>query len=205
MLPGLSDKYRFILASKSPRRQQLLSEAGMNFDVISIDFLESFPSGLVGSEIAEYLSRAKALQISKTDIGPSDIIITADTVVWCCGKVLDKPSDRKEAFDILSIISGNTHEVITGVTFLSAVSMHTFSETTKVTFDNLTNEEIEFYIDNYKPFDKAGGYGIQEWIGIIGNSHIDGSYFNVMGLPVNRLLKELRKFIQTTDKSNIQK
>jgi septum formation protein len=197
MLPALSEKYHFILASKSPRRQQLLAEAGMVFDVITIDYEESFPSQLEGSEIAEYLSRAKALQIRKSDIGPSDIIITADTVVWCSGKVLDKPSDHKEAFDILSIISGNTHEVITGVTLLSEVSTHTFSETTKVTFDPLTKEEIDFYIENYKPFDKAGGYGIQEWIGIIGNSHIDGSYFNVMGLPVNRLLKELRIFLQT--------
>jgi septum formation protein len=197
MLPALSEKYHFILASKSPRRQQLLAEAGMVFDVITIDYEESFPSQLEGSEIAEYLSRAKALQIRKSDIGPSDIIITADTVVWCSGKVLDKPSDHKEAFDILSIISGNTHEVITGVTLLSELSIHTFSETTKVTFDRLTKEEIDFYIENYKPFDKAGGYGIQEWIGIIGNSHIDGSYFNVMGLPVNRLLKELRIFLQT--------
>ena len=203
MLPGLSDKYHFILASKSPRRQQLLTEAGLIFDVVSIDYEESFPAHLQGSGIAEYLSRAKALQFRKTDIGPSDILITADTIVWCSGKVLDKPSDHKEAFDILSIISGNTHEVITGVTLLSAVSMQTFSESTKVTFDRLTKEEIEFYIENYRPFDKAGGYGIQEWIGIIGNSHIDGSYFNVMGLPVNRLLKELRNFIQTTDKKSI--
>lgn len=205
MLPGLSDKYHFILASKSPRRQQLLAEAGLKFDVISIDYPESFPAELAGSEIAEYLSRAKALQISDTDIGPSDIIITADTVVWCNGQVLDKPSDQKKAFDILSVISGNTHEVITGVTIRSAVSLHTFSETTKVTFDQLAKEEIDFYIENFNPFDKAGAYGIQEWIGIIGNSHIDGSYFNVMGLPVNRLLKELRNFINTTDKSNIQK
>jgi septum formation protein len=204
MLPGLSDKYHFILASKSPRRQQLLREAGLVFDVKTIDYEESFPVHLQGSDIAEYLSREKALQFRKSDIGPSDILITADTVVWCNGKVLDKPSDYKEAFDILSIISGNTHDVITGVTLLSASSIHTFSELTKVTFDRLTKEEIDFYIENYKPFDKAGGYGIQEWIGIIGNSHINGSYFNVMGLPVNRLLKELRNFIQTTDKSTIR-
>jgi len=205
MITGISDKYHLILASKSPRRQQLLAEAGLVFDVITIDYMESFPSSLEGKEIAEYLSRAKALQVKKPDIGPADIIITADTVVWCSGKVLDKPSNHKEAFDILSIISGNTHEVITGVTLLSAVAMHTFSETTKVTFDILTKEEIDFYIEKYKPFDKAGGYGIQEWIGIIGNSHIDGSYFNVMGLPVNRLLKELRNFIQPSNNINILK
>jgi septum formation protein len=205
MITGISDKYHLILASKSPRRQQLLAEAGLVFDVITIDYKESFPSSLEGKEIAEYLSRAKALQVKKPDIGPADIIITADTVVLCRGKVLDKPSTHKEAFDILSIISGNTHKVITGVTLLSSVAMHTFSETTKVTFDSLTKEEIDFYIENYKPFDKAGGYGIQEWIGIIGNSHIDGSYFNVMGLPVNRLLKELRNFIQSSNNINILK
>jgi septum formation protein len=195
MLHGLSDNYHFILASKSPRRQQLLADAGLEFDVITIDYEENFPAELKGRDIAEFLSREKALQFNKENIGPSDIIITADTVVWCDGKVLDKPADHREAFDILSIISGNTHEVITGVTFFSAVSMHTFSEITKVTFDDLTKEDIEFYIENFRPYDKAGGYGIQEWIGIIGNSRIDGSYFNVMGLPVNRLLKELRHFI----------
>jgi len=195
MVRGLSEKYHFILASKSPRRQQLLTEAGLPFDVISIDYEESFPAGLEGREIAEYLSKTKALQFRKSDIGNADIIITADTVVWCDGKILDKPADKSQAFEILKIISGNTHEVITGVTLLSSFSMHTFSETTRVTFDDLANEDIEFYIENYHPFDKAGGYGIQEWIGIIGNSYIEGSYFNVMGLPVNRLLNELRKFV----------
>ena len=195
MLLGLPDNYHYILASRSPRRQELLAAAGLSFDVISIEYEENFPSGLKGREIAEYLSREKAKQFKKADIGTFDIIITADTIVWCMDKVLDKPSDRREAIDILSVISGNTHEVITGVTLLSKASIHTFSETTRVTFDTLTKDDIEFYIDNYRPFDKAGGYGIQEWIGIVGNSHIDGSYFNVMGLPVNRLLNELRHFI----------
>jgi septum formation protein len=192
---GLPSNYHYILASISPRRQQLLTDAGLVFDVVTINYRESFPAELKGKEIAEYLSREKALQFNSKNIGPSDIIITADTVVWYNGKVLDKPADHSEAFDILKIISGNTHEVITGVTLRSSVSIHTFSETTKVTFDDLTTQDIEFYIENYRPFDKAGGYGIQEWIGIIGNSHIEGSFFNVMGLPVNRLLKELRHFI----------
>jgi septum formation protein len=195
MVPGLPDKYHFILASKSPRRQQLLSDAGVKFELATIDYEEIFPEHLKGKEIAEYLSRQKALHFRHEKISPYHIIITADTIVWCNGRVLDKPSDPEEAFEILSILSGNTHEVITGITLLSDVSMHTFSETTKVTFDKLTKEEILYYIDNFRPFDKAGGYGIQEWIGIIGNSRIDGSYFNVMGLPVNRLLKELRNFI----------
>jgi septum formation protein len=195
MLPPLFGKYHFILASKSPRRQQLLADAGVAFDVVTIGYEETYPDNLEGKDIAEYLSRQKALHFTHNKIEPADIIITADTVVWCNGRILDKPSDPEEAFEILSIISGNTHEVITAVTLLSDASMHTFSETTKVTFDTLAKEEIRYYIDNFRPFDKAGAYGIQEWIGIIGNSRIDGSYFNVMGLPVNRLLKELRNFI----------
>jgi septum formation protein len=199
MQPGLPDNYHYILASKSPRRQELLAQAGFNFDVITLDYEESFPSGLKGKEIAEYLSKEKAMQFRKGTVGPSDIIITADTVVWCNGQVLDKPSDHKTAFDILKVISGNTHEVITGVSLLSSSQLHTFSEITKVTFDILSDEEINFYIREYKPYDKAGAYGIQEWIGIVGNSHIDGSYFNVMGLPVNRLIKELRIFLSAND------
>ena len=195
MLHGISDKYHFILASKSPRRQQLLSEAGLEFEVTTIQYDESYPVHLEGREIAEYLSREKALHFRKDKIKPFEVIITADTIVWCNGRVLDKPVNASEAFDILSTISGKTHEVITGITLISSDSMLTFSETTKVTFDTLAAEDIAYYIENYHPFDKAGAYGIQEFIGIIGNSHIDGSYFNVMGLPVNRLLKELRNFI----------
>jgi septum formation protein len=195
MLHGISDKYHFILASKSPRRQQLLSEAGLEFEVTTIQYDESYPAHLEGREIAEYLSREKALHFRKDKIKPFEVIITADTIVWCNGSVLDKPVNASEAFNILCTISGKTHEVITGITLISSASMLTFSETTKVTFDTLANEDIAYYIENYHPFDKAGGYGIQEYIGIIGNSHIDGSYFNVMGLPVNRLLKELKNFI----------
>jgi septum formation protein len=164
------------------------------FDVVVKDFEESYPDHLRGFEIAEYLARKKSLYF-KGDTADYEIIITADTIVWCNNMVLDKPSDYREAFEILSIISGNTHEVITGVSFISNRGEFTFSETSKVTFDKLTSEEIDFYIKNYKPFDKAGAYGIQEWIGIVANSNIEGSFFNVMGLPVQRLIKELKMFI----------
>jgi septum formation protein len=194
MLIGIPDYYHFILASRSPRRQQLLREAGFMFDVVERDYVEVYPPHLRDYEIAEYLAREKATHF-KDNIADDEIFITADTIVWCNEGVLDKPSDYKEAFEILSIISGNTHKVITGVSFISNWGEYTFSETTKVTFDKLTKEEIDYYIRNYKPFDKAGAYGIQEWIGIVANSNIEGSYFNVMGLPVQRLIKELKRFI----------
>lgn len=194
MLNGIPDHYHFVLASRSPRRQRLLREAGFRFDVVVKDFEEGYPGHLRGHEIAEYLAREKASHF-RDNIADYEIVITADTIVWCNEMVLDKPSDYREAFEILNIISGNTHEVITGVSFISNRREHTFSETTKVTFDKLTPEEIDYYIINYRPFDKAGGYGIQEWIGIVANSYIEGSYFNVMGLPVQRLIRELKMFI----------
>lgn len=192
---GIPENHHLILASRSPRRQQLLREAGLKFDVVIKEYCEDWPQKLSGKEIAEFLSRKKAQMFGNEDISDNDIIITADTIVWCDGRVLDKPSGYDDAFEILRAISGKTHEVITGVSFISRNSLHTFSETTRVTFDKLSDEDIEYYIKNYKPFDKAGAYGIQEWIGIIGNINIEGSYFNVMGLPVNRLLKELKEFI----------
>jgi septum formation protein len=194
MLSGIPDNYHFILASGSPRRQELLRDAGFRFDVVVNDYEEDYPDHLRGYEIAEYLARWKASHF-RDNIADNEIIITADTIVWCNNRVLDKPSDYKEAFEILSILSGNTHEVITGVSFISNRGEYTFSETTKVSFEKLTTEEIDYYITNYKPFDKAGAYGIQEWIGIVANSYIEGSYFNVMGLPVHRLIKELKVFI----------
>lgn len=198
MIRGIPDHYHIVLASRSPRRNQLLIEAGLKFDVVIKDFQEDYPEHLRGDEIAEYLAREKA-SVFSGNIADNEIIITADTVVWCNNMVLDKPSDYKEAYDILSIISGNTHEVITGVSFISKKQNYTFSEKTKVTFDKLTAEEIDYYIKNYRPFDKAGAYGIQEWIGLVANSYIEGSYFNVMGLPVQRLIKELKEFIIKND------
>ena len=199
MVTGIPDNWHFILASRSPRRQQLLSELGLKFDIVIKDYQEEYPAYLSGAAIAEYLSHEKALQF-KNEIFDNDIVITADTIVWCDNKVMDKPADYKEAFEILRTISGKAHDVITGVTFLSNFGEYTFSETTRVTFGHLSDEEINFYIQEFKPFDKAGAYGIQEWIGLVGIISIEGSYFNVMGLPVQKLFTELKIYIKNINK-----
>lgn len=201
MITGIPDNFRFILASRSPRRQQLLKESGLRFIVSERDFKETFPEHLRGREIAEYLATGKASVFNEEDISGNDIIITADTIVWCNDRVLDKPEGYMEAFEILRQISGNTHEVITGICLKSVRGTHTFSEVTRVTFDDLSDEEIDYYIREYQPYDKAGAYGIQEWIGVVGASHIEGSYFNVMGLPVNRLIREIKAFIASKHNS----
>ena len=186
--------FKIILASRSPRRQQLLLELGLKFDVVIKEYKEIYPEGLTGEEIARYVAHEKAACF-KNDLSDNEIVITADTIVWCNNKVLGKPLNHKDAERILIEISGNTHEVITGVSLLSRSKELTFSDSTKVTFEPMTSKEISYYIDKYKPYDKAGAYGIQEWIGIIACSHIDGSYFNVVGLPVQKLYKELIRFI----------
>jgi len=186
--------FKIVLASRSPRRQQLLLELGLKFDVVIKEYKEIYPEGLTGEEIARYVAHEKAACF-KNDLSDNEIVITADTIVWCNNKVLGKPLNHKDAERILNEISGNTHEVITGVSLLSRSKELTFSDSTKVTFEPMTSKEISYYIDKYKPYDKAGAYGIQEWIGIIACSHIDGSYFNVVGLPVQKLYKELIRFI----------
>jgi septum formation protein len=195
MIINKLESFNIILASRSPRRQQLLRELGLKFDVIVKEYEETYPEGMEGEDIARYIAREKAA-LFKEELSENEIVITADTIVWCNNKVLGKPIDREDAAGILKEISGNTHEVITGVSFLSKHKGLTFSESTKVTFETLSEEEIYFYIDTYKPYDKAGAYGIQEWIGIAACSHIDGSYFNVVGLPVQRLYAELERFVQ---------
>ena len=195
MTIGKLNDYKIILASRSPRRQQLLTELGLKFEVVIKDFDETFPSGLTGEEIARYIAYRKAASF-ENEIPENAIVIAADTIVWCNEKVLGKPVNKEDAFAILKEISGNTHEVITGVSLRSKSKEITFSESTKVTFEPFSEEETEYYIENYKPYDKAGAYGIQEWIGIIACSHIEGSYFNVVGLPVQRLYKELIEFIK---------
>jgi septum formation protein len=188
------NNYRIILASRSPRRQQLLRDLGLRFDVVIKEYTETYPEGLGGEEIARYVAHEKAISF-KNGISDNEIVITADTIVWCNNKVLGKPLDSVGAIRILKEISGNTHEVITGVCLYSSYKEETFSVSTKVTFETLSLEEISYYVDKFKPFDKAGAYGIQEWIGIVACSHIEGSYFNVVGLPVQRLYKELQNFI----------
>jgi septum formation protein len=184
--------YRLILASRSPRRQQLLRQLGLKFDVVIREYEETYPEGLNGEEIARFIAHEKAASL-KDDISDNEIVIAADTIVWCNNKVLGKPLNRADATRILKEISGNTHEVITGVSLRSKTKELTFSESTKVTFETLTEEEIRYYIDEYKPYDKAGAYGIQEWIGYIGITMIEGSYFNVMGLPIQMIYAELKK------------
>ncbi len=186
-------KYNIILASNSPRRRELLSGLGLNYEVKLIkDVDESYPSHLNGSEIPEFISRIKAAAY-RPFMKENDLIITADTIVYANNKVLGKPKNREDAVKMLKTLSGQTHQVMTGVTITTHKFQKSFVSTSDVTFDNLTDEEINFYIDNYKPYDKAGAYGIQEWIGYIGVSGIRGSYFNVMGLPIQKLYRELCK------------
>ncbi len=197
-IPGDLKKFRIKLASGSPRRRQLLEELGLEFEVVTREYPEIFPDNLKGKDIAEYLSREKA-NLWKEVITENEIVITADTIVWCDGTVLGKPNNRDEAIKMIEILSGNIHEVITGVTFLSKEKERTFSETTKVTFGFLTSEEIRYYVENFEPYDKAGAYGIQEWIGLAGCTRIEGSYFNVVGLPVQMLYRELLDFVKNMD------
>ncbi|HEX7492972.1 MAG TPA: Maf family nucleotide pyrophosphatase [Bacteroidales bacterium] len=193
MLDNLNN-FKIILASRSPRRKKLLSDLGLKFDVVVREYIETFPEGLNGEEIARYIAYEKAVSF-RNEISDNEIVIAADTIVWCNNRVLGKPVDFEDAIHILKEISGNTHEVITGVTIFSLSREVTFSESTKVTFEALSEEEICYYVDEFKPYDKAGAYGIQEWIGLIACNHIEGSYFNVVGLPVQRLYKELQRFI----------
>jgi septum formation protein len=195
MISGIPDKWQIILASRSPRREQLLKELGLEFKVVFKNYKEEYPVILSGTSIAEYLSHQKALTF-RGSLSDNEIVITADTIVWCNDKVLDKPANFEEAVDILRIISGKTHEVITGVTFFSNYREYTFSDSTRVQFDNLSDEEIIYYVREFKPYDKAGAYGIQEWIGLAGIISIEGSFFNVMGLPVQKLYRELKDYVK---------
>jgi septum formation protein len=195
MVIGELNKYRIILASRSPRRQQLLRELGLNFEIAVRDWTEKYPAHLKGEEIALYVAAGKA-KTFQSEVKENEIVITADTIVWCNNKVLDKPADKDDAIKILREISGNTHEVITGICLLSATKQTSFFSSTRVTFSALSDEEIEYYISKFSPYDKAGAYGIQEWIGIAACSNIEGSYFNVMGLPVEQVYHELKEFIK---------
>ena len=188
--------YNLILASASPRRRQLLADCGINFTLAyKFECDESFPSTLACDQVAEYISMLKS-NAYPTALDAKDILLTADTVVIAQDRILGKPVDRAQAVEMLEMLSGNRHSVVTGVTIRSANCSHSFSVKSSVTFRTLTNEEIEYYIDNYRPFDKAGAYGIQEWIGYVAIESIEGSFFNVMGLPVQRLYVELGEFVE---------
>ncbi len=186
-------KYKIILASKSPRRQQLLSDLGLKFEVQSMDIPEEFPEEMGMTEIPVYLAELKATAFLP-HLKDDQLVITADTIVWLDGKVLNKPADYAEGFRMLKDLSGKKHQVLTGVCLLSIEKRVSFYVSTDVWFKQLADEEIHYYLKNYLPYDKAGAYGIQEWIGYIGINHIEGSFFNVMGLPVQSLYEHLKVF-----------
>lgn len=185
---------RIILASASPRRQYLIKDLGLNFEVKTKEVEEVYPDHLKGKDIALYLAELKANAFSDDEIPDNAILIAADTIVCLNDEVLTKPENYDDAFRILTSLSGKKHEVISGVCLRSLKKTISFYATTEVYFKDLSHEEIHHYIENYKPFDKAGAYGIQEWIGYIGIERISGSFYNVMGLPIQRLYEELLKF-----------
>lgn len=193
MLENLKN-HKIVLASNSPRRKELLQRLGINFKVRTLFGIdESYPESLRGEDIVRYISRNKA-NAYKSSMAPDELLITADTIVYLDGKVLGKPKEAEEAKKMLRELSGKTHQVITGVTVLTAEKTENFAVTSQVTFCELSEEEIDYYVSNYLPFDKAGAYGIQEWIGQVAVKEIKGSYFNVVGLPVQRLYQILKKF-----------
>ena len=187
-------KYNIILASGSPRRKQLLEEMGVKFKVVPKHIEEIYPDDLSPKEVAEFLSRLKADAFTADEMDEHTLIITSDTVVTIDDEILGKPADKEEATEILKLLSGKSHDVITGVTLKTIERERTFSVSTIVVFKTLNEDEINYYIDHYKPFDKAGAYGIQEWVGHVAIESIEGSYFNVMGLPTHRLYEELLSF-----------
>lgn len=192
MLENLN-KYKVVLASNSPRRKELLAGLGIEYEVKTLPEIdETFPEGLEGVDIPVYIARTKA-DAYRAIMEADELIITADTIVWLEGEVMGKPADVEDARRMLHALSGQTHQVITGVCLTTADMQKAFSTVTDVTFCSLTEEEIDYYVENYRPMDKAGSYGIQEWIGFVGVESISGSYFNVMGLPIQRLYTELKK------------
>nr|WP_302436258.1 Maf-like protein [Bacteroides intestinalis] len=192
MLDNLK-KYKVILASNSPRRKELLAGLGVDYEVRTLpDVDESYPETLQGADIPLYIAKEKA-DAYVAMMQPGELMITADTIVWLDGKVLGKPQDREDALQMLRTMSGRTHEVFTGVCITTTDWQRSFTAQTEVRFATLSEEEIAYYVDNFQPMDKAGAYGVQEWIGFIGVENISGSYYNIMGLPVQKLYRELLK------------
>ena len=192
MLDNLKN-YKVILASNSPRRKELLAGLGVDYEVRTLpDVDESYPDTLKGADIPLFIAKEKA-DAYLNMMQPGELMITADTIVWLDGKVLGKPKDREDALQMLRAMSGRAHEVFTGVCITTTEWQRSFTAQTMVRFAELSEEEITYYVDKYKPMDKAGAYGVQEWIGFIGVEDISGSYYNIMGLPVQRLYKELVK------------
>jgi len=195
MLSEKLKNFTLLLASKSPRRHMLLKGAGIDFKIINTNAEETFPINLTSYRIPLYLSQKKAEAVN-IKFDEKTILITADTIVWVDNNVLNKPTDREDAIRMLNILSGNVHEVFTAVTLKSMHKNKSFYVKSKVHFKTLKKQEIAYYVDTYKPYDKAGAYGIQEWIGYIGIKRVEGSFYNVMGLPITRLYHELERFIK---------
>tara|TARA_R110002049_G_scaffold183679_4_gene351648 strand:+ start:9818 stop:10396 length:579 start_codon:yes stop_codon:yes gene_type:complete len=189
MLKKKLKSFNIILASGSPRRQQFFKDLDIDFSIQLKEVEEIYPEELKGTEITDFLAELKSKAF--TNLSDKDVLITSDTIVWLEGKALGKPKDAKDAFAMLSALSGKKHDVITSICIRNKSFKKVIHDITTVTFKELSAEEINYYINNYKPFDKAGAYGIQEWIGFIGIDKIEGSYFNVVGLPVHKLYKEL--------------
>ena len=190
---GNLDKYQIILASNYPRRKELMSGLGVDYVVRTLpDVDESYPADLAGAAIPEYISRKKA-DAYRSIMQPGELLITADTIVWLDGKVLGKPEGREGAVEMLRSLSGKSHQVFTGVCLTTTEWQKSFTATSDVEFDVLSEEEIRYYVDKYQPMDKAGAYGVQEWIGYIGVKSISGSFYNIMGLPIQKLYGELKK------------
>lgn len=189
--------FDIILASASPRRQELLKSLGFSYSCQPVNADESIPKGLKGQDIPLYLSKHKSKEFAR-ELLPTELLITADTIVWCEDQVLNKPADFEEGFQMLSQLSGKMHEVFTGVTLRTAEKEVSFVDCTRVYFKELSHDEISYYLNNYQPYDKAGAYGVQEWIGYIAIDKIEGSFYNVMGLPVKLLYEHLLKFVANT-------
>lgn len=194
MLKELLKNHHIILASGSPRRHQFLKDLDIPFIVNHKSIKEVFPKGLKHSEITDYISELKA-EVFMDELKKNDILITSDTIVWHEGKALGKPETTTEAFKMIESLSGKTHDVITSVTFTTNRKKKTINSTTKVTFRELSKNEIDYYITNFHPLDKAGAYGIQEWIGLVGITKVEGSYFNVVGLPTHLVYENLLDLI----------
>ena len=193
MLSNLK-KYQVILASKSPRRQELLRGMGVNFEILTKETPEDYPADLPLDEVPKYLSLQKSLAFTDEELPADFLLITSDTVVICEGEILGKPKDKEDAARMLRLLSGKTHHVVTGVTVRSAEKTESFAVRSNVTFADLEQDEIGYYIEHCKPYDKAGAYGIQEWIGYVGISGLEGSFYNVMGLPTRKLYQCLKSF-----------
>lgn len=196
MYPDKLNEYSYILCSKSPRRQFLLKELGIDFRIeVNNDVEEVYPDTLSKMEIPKFLAELKAGSF-KGKLKDKEILLTADTIVWLDNKVVGKPKDKEDAIAILNSLSGKKHEVITGVCLMNVHKKRSFTSVSEVYFTPLSEGEIEYYVDHHKPYDKAGAYGVQEWIGYVGVEKIIGSYYNVMGLPLQKLYAELIQFIK---------